>query len=64
MKKIKINAFLSRLTDKSFDNKINEILKNMKGNANFENPTPSLEEIEAAFEAYTQASAEAAGGDR
>lgn len=57
-------GFLNRDGEAPFTNKVTIILESLNGNSVYPNPTPALAVVEAAFEAYKLAAAEAAQGGR
>jgi hypothetical protein len=60
----RIRSSFARYTDSELDNKTQSILNAMKGNKNFDNPTPALTELEAALKVYTVALAASMQGGR
>jgi hypothetical protein len=67
MKKIKLNRILMTFNYCSAGDLIKitrRILDSMKDNNQFPNPTPSLADVENAYEAYSTALSKAGGGDR
>jgi len=57
-------GFLTKDGDAPFTDKVTTIVEYMKDNANYPNPTPALDTVRSAFEAYKLATADAAQGGK